>query len=126
MPNKLHKKCSGWCWPTLLYIAFSVIGLVTILSGNGLPYLTTRSLVGNLVIQLIWVAILYALCSNCKSNIAWFIILLPVIILFIIGLLFIGLIRSFPSTTSTYSPQSMEYQQPPQLQYYDTYLTKMD
>lgn len=107
--SAFHKKCSGWCWPTLIYVALSLLGLVVILSGQS-PQIRFESnedrnkyYMTQIFSQLIWVVILYALCSKCKSNIAWFVLFLPVIMMFFVGVLVLALLgtTSLSMTTSS-------------------------
>lgn len=99
MSKNIHTNCSGWCWPTLIYIALSVLGLIVVLTGQSPQQLSFRTneernkyLMSQIFTQLIWIVILYALCSKCKSNIAWFILFLPVLIVFFVGVLVLGLL----------------------------------
>lgn len=114
LKSRLHAKCSGWCTPTLIYITLSLFGLFLVISGQGetfrfasdedrIKYYITTTLS-----QLFWVLVLYALCSRCHTKIAWFILFLPILIIFLMGVLITGAIvmnseKIKQTTTTTYS-----------------------
>jgi hypothetical protein len=88
--NLLKGDCSGWCWPLYLYIALSILQLLTI------PMMkvydpTTKTYtsapvavkVRYMLLSAVWNLfvgfLMYYLCSKCHSGWAWFILLLPII-----------------------------------------------
>jgi cell division protein FtsW (lipid II flippase) len=94
-------KCSGWCWPTIIYIALSLLGLMLVIT-NQQHYLREMKITSdeekykylfkNVIQQLFWTFVLFMLCSRCKHNIAWFILFAPFIILLFVVILVIGII----------------------------------
>lgn len=81
--------CSGWCAPTVIYLALASVSLV-------ISFITSdnydqkhndgrnkaKLLLLHLIMMAIWTGLLYWLCSNCHYNTAWFLLLLPFIFIF--------------------------------------------
>jgi cell division protein FtsW (lipid II flippase) len=88
-----NTKCSGWCWPTIIYIALSLLGLMLVIT-NQQHYLREMKMTSdeekynylfkNVIQQLFWTFVLFMLCSRCKHNIAWFILFLPFVFMLVI------------------------------------------
>ena len=74
-------KCEGWCVPAIIYVVLSIIGIIMNLMSAGLPTAAV-----NVIIVIFWTAILYWLCSICRSGWAWFLLLLP----FLFAIIVIG------------------------------------
>ena len=87
MPNKLN--CKGWCPPTVIYLTLSLVSIAISLvtshyhddkyyRGENKVVYTISHLLG----LAIWTSFLYWLCSNCYNTTAWFVLLLPIFIVF--------------------------------------------
>lgn len=83
----------GWCLPVQIYLLFAVSG--TILSYvlktkynelNGV-FDNTQTFLSHVIMVAIWTSVLYLLCQHNYVNLAWFLLLLPLILLFIFFLL---------------------------------------
>lgn len=78
-----RNRCDGWCLPTSLYFVLGMVGiLLNALRGqyvNGMNVLLLQ--IGYV---LVWTYIFYWLCSNCYNGWAWFLLLFPVIMFFVI------------------------------------------
>lgn len=94
----LNKSCNGWCVPTIIFAVLATLSFFTSLAtisnhrfNSYLPekYNRQKYRVGSLILHtvysLIWLLVLYALCSKCYTNVAWILLILP----FISGLLII-------------------------------------
>ena len=82
--------CSGWCPPTLIYVAIMVIGLLSTISTMATDVKKSGTdkvelILKMLIFGLIWVAILYSLCYYCHPNLAWGLLLLKLI--FVVGVM---------------------------------------
>jgi hypothetical protein len=93
------KSCSGWCWPTIIYMALAFLGLilVTINQQPGIVFSSDEDkykyLFKSLVQILFWTFLLFMLCSKCKYTIAWGILFLPFVLMLFVFILFIGILR---------------------------------
>jgi cell division protein FtsW (lipid II flippase) len=96
----MKTNCSGWCWPTIIYITLSLFGLVLVVINDQrfMHKITFSSeqekykyIFKNLIQQLFWTFVLFMLCSRCKHNIAWGFLFLPVIVLLFIAVLLAGI-----------------------------------
>lgn len=76
--------CSGWCLPTVLYLALALVGMVMQMSMDG--YNETGMMVGHGLYVAFWTGVLYLLCSNCHEGWAWVVLLFPLILT---GLMFL-------------------------------------
>lgn len=78
--------CSGWCYPLFIYIGLCCLMLIMNLyfySKN--PELhSDRHIFMSLFYQFIWMIVLYLLCKSCHKNIAWFLVLIPLIFILVI------------------------------------------
>jgi hypothetical protein len=93
------RKLKDLCTPAFIYFFISMIGLIMLVLGNlgnskhlslgsfiaHVPN-TTMVFIVNLIYILFWTWILNLICRDGHSGIAWFLVLLPFIFLFI-GLL---------------------------------------
>jgi hypothetical protein len=98
------KKLKDLCTPSLLYFVISMISLVIVLlqniGNNGMYSVGSFScrvpstilvFIVKLIYILFWTWILNLICKDGYTNIAWFMVLLPFILLFIIiGILMIN------------------------------------
>lgn len=98
------KKLKDLCTPSLIYFVISMISLVIVLlqniGNNGMYSVGSFScrvpstilvFIVKLIYILFWTWILNLICKDGYTNIAWFMVLLPFILLFIIiGLLMIN------------------------------------
>ena len=98
------KKLKDLCTPSLLYFVISMISLVIVLlqniGNNGMYSVGSFScrvpstilvFIVKLIYILFWTWVLNLICKDGYTNIAWFMVLLPFILLFImIGLLMIN------------------------------------
>ena len=67
--------CRPWCIPLIIY---AILSGVTMISS-----ITTGSIVrilGTLVWNLLWGLVMYWMCMNCKTKLAWVLLILPIII----------------------------------------------
>lgn len=78
MSNKT-KNCTGWCAPTIIYLALSAIGIVMTYIDPQNPA-ALKTLGTQVLLVAIWTALLYWLCLKCYNTAAWFLLLLPVIL----------------------------------------------
>ena len=99
-PRKLKELCT----PAFIYFVISMIGLIMLVLGNlgNSKHLslgsfiahvpdTTMVFIVNLIYILFWTWILNLMCKDGHSGIAWFLVLLPFILLFVI----LGLVMSY-------------------------------
>lgn len=79
-------KCSGWCYPAIIYAILAVISLaLTLLQdfshlGDNENRFRISVLVFHVLMALFWTGVLYWLCSNCHNVAAWIVLFLPVFI----------------------------------------------
>lgn len=90
--KKVKKRCSGWCWPLLIYIALAFLSILNLFFFHGEAFIFT--LVSSILFYIFWGGIMYLLCYHCHNGWAWFLLFLPFILIIslIIFLLFIGTI----------------------------------
>jgi hypothetical protein len=98
------KKMKDLCSPALLYFVLSMIGLIAIIFqnlGNNNTYNlgsfsakvpnTTLIFIVKFIYILFWTWILNLVCKDGHSGIAWFLVLIPFILLFVLmGLVMIN------------------------------------
>ena len=89
-------KCNGFGAPFIVYVILTIIGLIAIIFTNNAyinilmptPSQKIKYILGHLLINAFWAAIIYWLCSTCHQYWAWAIVLFPIIIgilVFVIG-----------------------------------------
>ena len=91
---KSIKKCSGFCVPLILYIIFSVLGIIGIMlrpvqtkiKENPVNKITVVTI--QLLINFGIGGLVYWLCTKCNYTAAWLVFLLP----FIFGIIFIAIV----------------------------------
>jgi hypothetical protein len=98
------KKMKDLCSPALLYFVLSMIGLIAIIFqnlGNNNTYNlgsfsakvpnTTLIFIVKFIYILFWTWILNLVCKDGHSGVAWFLVLIPFILLFVLmGLVMIN------------------------------------
>lgn len=82
--NNSFKKCSGFCTPLIIYIVLALLGMLVSLVRDIDAETKVFILIRQLIIALLWVGLMYWLCSSCKENWAWFFLLMPFIGLFLL------------------------------------------
>lgn len=84
------KVCTGWCGPTIIYAILAASATVISFIHPDLKSHQERGVVflANAINGLFWTGVLYFLCKNCWYNAAWFLLLIPFVIAFIM-LLFV-------------------------------------
>ena len=98
-PRKLKELCT----PAFVYFVLSMIGLILMLVqnlGNNNVYSlgsfssrvpnTTMIFIFKIIYILFWTWILNLICRDGHSGIAWFLVLVPFILVFVMMLLFMG------------------------------------
>ena len=83
---------NGWCMPTVIYLMVSVLGIIfSGLTGRyvGAPLL----MLGEVIHTIFWTALLYWFCSIGWSGISWFILLIPLILIFLLVLYEVDILR---------------------------------
>jgi len=98
------KKMKDLCTPSLIYFVISMIGLIAIIFqnlGNNNTYNlgsfsarvpnTTVIFIVKFIYILFWTWILNLVCKDGHSEIAWFLVLIPFILLFVLmGLIMVN------------------------------------
>ena len=86
--NNSAKLCNPWCMPLYIYIAFALLGVVSMfamrkryqrLYGDDLAVYTI-----SIIMKVLWGIVIYYLCKNCHEGWAWIIVLLPLIFIVIV------------------------------------------
>lgn len=81
-----QKVCSGWCLPLYLYLALCIFGLgfvgYTIYKNEDVYDNDYTMVIVGIIYKLLWAYVIYYLCSTCKEEWTWVIILVP----FVFGL----------------------------------------
>ena len=83
----MDKDFKKLCTPARLYFFISVLSCVVALF-NGVKIMTVGI---NLIIAFIWTAVLGWICSNGFSNLSWFLVLFPYLMMLFV---FFGVMRS--------------------------------
>ena len=82
-------KASGICPPVVIYVALSVLGLLSMMSpknkGDASPKIWQ-----SVIYVIVMTLLLYYLCKTCHDKLAWGLLLLPFILLALMFLLFKG------------------------------------
>ena len=73
------KRCSGFCWPTIIYIILASTSFVLWFFVGGIG--TLFSMLFQLLITGLFTLLLYMLCRHCHNRWAWFFLLLPFILI---------------------------------------------
>ncbi len=88
---KNSTKCSGWCPPTIIYVVLAVTStIISLFVTNHYDNLKNQGAnkVLYAIIHLVgisfWTWVLYWLCSNCHGTAAWFVLLFPIIMFFVL------------------------------------------
>jgi len=97
------KKLKELCTPAFIYFVLSMIGLILMLVqnlGNNNVYSlgsfssrvpnTTMIFIFKIIYILFWTWILNLICRDGHAEIAWFLVLVPFILVFVMMLLFMG------------------------------------
>jgi len=97
------KKLKELCTPAFVYFVLSMIGLILMLVqnlGNNNVYSlgsfssrvpnTTMIFIFKIIYILFWTWILNLICRDGHAGIAWFLVLVPFILVFVMMLLFMG------------------------------------
>lgn len=74
---------TGWCTPTVIYLTLSVLGIVF----SGLSGRYERApllMLGEVLHSVFWTALFYFFCSMGYSGVSWFLLLIPVILIFLL------------------------------------------
>lgn len=79
--KKIKKRCSGWCWPLLVYLGLVFINLLSIFLFRGIDII---SLIFGILLNIFFAGILYLLCYHCHKKWAAFLLFLPIIIFLIL------------------------------------------
>lgn len=101
---------SGWCLPFIIYFVLAIIGFILLLSNLFSASNTSTS--GQkwlwLILSLIWLIffgwLIYYLCSRGKNVLAWVVLFLPLILLALVYLFFIGALAALMVTGNVASP----------------------
>lgn len=83
------------CPPTYVYIFLSLISFISILASN----VDVSYIILFIIKMLIWVFILNVMCANNLVGLAWFFVLLPFIVLFIV--LFVATYKTISNGSDT-------------------------
>ena len=91
------RKLKDLCTPAFLYFVFSMVGLIAVVFQNlGNKYVynlgtfsakvpnTTLVFIVKFIYVLFWTWILNLICQDGHTGIAWFLVLIPFILLFVI------------------------------------------
>ena len=74
---------TGWCTPTVIYLMLGVLGII--FSGfTGRYERAPLLMLGEVIHTIFWTALLYWFCSIGYSGISWFILLIPIILIFLL------------------------------------------
>jgi energy-coupling factor transporter transmembrane protein EcfT len=84
-----QQSCTPWCWPLIIYIIIVAISFIVILVSKKDKSMKENGLLWNILWAILFGLILYWLCSNCQNGWAWFLLLLPLIVLGVIMAIFI-------------------------------------
>ena len=74
---------TGWCTPTVIYLTLSVLGIVF----SGLSGRYERApllMLGEVLLSVFWTSLFYFFCSMGYSGVSWFLLLVPVILIFLL------------------------------------------
>lgn len=74
-----------WCWPVIIYAILLLVTIVLTLF-NPQQTVTARisSAIAGIVVGLLWLYLMMQLCGRDHAGWSWFILLLPVIIMFVL------------------------------------------
>lgn len=89
----MDKEFSKLCTPAKVYFIISIVSCVVALF-NGLNYMTVLF---NVIIAFVWTAVLGWICQNGYSNVSWFLVALPYIIMI---LMFFRIISGMSSNST--------------------------
>jgi cell division protein FtsW (lipid II flippase) len=81
--------CSGWCWPLIIYVIIVAVSFISVIVSNNPEMQKRTGLIWNIIWAIVLGVILYYICRNCKEQWAWFLLLLPLIIMAIIIAIYI-------------------------------------
>jgi hypothetical protein len=90
-------RCDGWCTPLYIYLVLAVISLIATVRTHlqNPKMVSVESIIMSIIYMVFWTGVIYLLCSTCHENIAWIILLLPLIIMLLIIFLIFGAIGAF-------------------------------
>ena len=96
--NNFEKKIKSLCTPAQIYFFLSMISILAIMSQNAMqsriyrigaysvptPFTNIVTFLMKIISIVIWTYILKYLCDNGFMGIAWFLVLLPIVFMFVI------------------------------------------
>ena len=87
-------RCDGWCTPLYIYLVLAVIFLVATVRTHlqNPKIVSVESIIMSIIHMVFWTGVIYLLCSTCHENIAWIILLLPLIIMLLYIFLIFGVV----------------------------------
>ena len=81
--TQMRSQSDGWCTPTVIYLMIGVLGII--FSGfTGRYERAPLLMLGEVIHTIFWTALLYWLCSIGYSGVSWFILLVPIIFIFLL------------------------------------------
>ncbi len=82
----------GVCWPLIVYLILTIPGIIATMFGSASLSQRIGATLVSAVFVVLWSWLLWELCKRCHSGVAWFLVLLPFII--VIGIILALVIAS--------------------------------
>lgn len=87
-------KCDGWCTPLYIYLALAVMSLIATvrLHFNDPKTVSMEAVLMSVIYKVFWCGVIYVLCSTCHENVAWVLLLIPLVFMLLLMFLIFGAI----------------------------------